>query len=180
MSLRLELDDPRSFATWAKVHDRVRSGEIPPEGEFKGPATTFTMFSELEQALHAADVARLAETGRAEARQLNRNEYQDTLRDLLGVERDYGGELLEDDRAHDFDKAGAALGTSAEHVGRRMCMGTVSVDEDECGSHVDRGPFGGNVLRVVARTDAIAPRIGALTAARTTSTFFVKLDVQRQ
>src|SRR2546422_10822528 len=31
-ALKLDLDDPKAFATWVKVHDRVLDGEMPPKG----------------------------------------------------------------------------------------------------------------------------------------------------
>lgn len=30
-ALELDFDDAKTFATWIKVHDRVRDGEMPPQ-----------------------------------------------------------------------------------------------------------------------------------------------------
>lgn len=49
-------------------------------------------------------------------RRLNRNEYETTLRDLLGNQVDVKNLLPEDRTAAGFDNVGAALDISAPHL----------------------------------------------------------------
>ena len=37
-ALVLKPEDPKNFALWVKVHDRVSSGEMPPKNKNRAPA----------------------------------------------------------------------------------------------------------------------------------------------
>jgi mono/diheme cytochrome c family protein len=125
-----ELADPNTFAVWTKVYDRVRDGEMPPKSEIRPTQESTDAFvTELGRSLHAADTNRQSTEGRALARRLNRDEYQNTLRDLLGVEKDYRPLLPEDGRALGFDKVGSALSVSAEHLQAYMTAAREALDE---------------------------------------------------
>jgi len=122
--------DAASFAAWVKVHDRVRDGEMPPKKTERPPAAeTVAMLRSLDARLHDADLDRQRREGRARARRLNRDEYQNTLRDLLGVEGDYRGFLPEDGSAQGFDKVGSALGISPEHLEAYLAAAEAALDE---------------------------------------------------
>ena len=122
--------DAASFAAWVKVHDRLRDGEMPPKKAERPPeAETVAMLRSLDARLHDADLDRQQREGRARARRLNRDEYQNTLRDLLGVEGDYRGFLPEDGSAGGFDKVGSALGISPEHLEAYLAAAEAALDE---------------------------------------------------
>src|SRR3569623_224080 len=76
-SLPTKLDEAANFALWAKVHDRVRAGEMPPEKKARpeAPATEAAMTS-LAKELTLADAAREQKEGRAYLRRLNRVEFE--------------------------------------------------------------------------------------------------------
>src|SRR5204863_8845092 len=57
--------------------------------------------------------ARRAAEGRVVLRRLNRVEYENTIRDLLGVEVNLKAQLPADGSAHGFDNIGEALHTSS-------------------------------------------------------------------
>ncbi len=123
-ALKFDLAVASSFAAWVKVHDRVRDGEMPPAKKKRPPAEeTKALLTTLDASLREANAARQAQEGRALARRLNRDEYQNTLRDLLGVAKDYRPLLPEDGRAHGYDKVGSALSVSAEHLQAYMKHG---------------------------------------------------------
>ncbi len=129
-TLAVDLSDSRAFAIWVKVHDRVQLGEMPPKAEPRPTeAESRTFLQALDAALRAIDAAKQAREGRALARRLNRDEYQNTLRDLLGVVKDYRPLLPEDGRAHGFDKVGSALSVSAEHLQAYMAAARMALDE---------------------------------------------------
>ncbi len=116
-ALPKDLDNAATFAMWVKVHDRVRDGEMPPKDETRLTSVEKSDFlSALDERLYAADSARQLSEGRALARRLNRDEYQNTLRDLLGVVNDYRELLPADGSALGFDKVGTALNISPEHL----------------------------------------------------------------
>jgi len=129
-ALKLDLTDAATFATWVDVHDRVRGGEMPPPKKKRPPeAETKALLTALDASFREASAARQAVEGRALARRLNRDEYQNTLRDLLGVAKDYRAQLPEDGRAHGYDKVGSALSVSAEHLQAYMTTAREALDE---------------------------------------------------
>ena len=66
--------------------------------------------------------------GRVVLRRLNRSEYQNTVRDLLGIEVDVKGMLPEDASAEGFDNVGAALRISAVHMQCYLEAADVALD----------------------------------------------------
>jgi hypothetical protein len=116
-SVTFDLSNPKSFSTWIAVHDRVRAGVMPPKEEPQPEKTERAAFvRELEAVLAAESRREQERDGRARARRLNRDEYQATIEDLLGVSRDYRVLLPDEGRALGFDKVASALNVSAEHL----------------------------------------------------------------
>jgi len=111
-ALAFDPKDPTTLAVWVKVHDRVAAGEMPPRKKPDAEAQkTFT--GGLAKSITAAEQAALAGEGRATLRRLNRHEYENALRDLLGVPWAKVAERLpEDGEAHRFNKSGEALDVS--------------------------------------------------------------------
>ena len=113
-SLEFEPGDPANLAVWIKVHDRVEAGEMPPRSRARPDATRQKAFVEgLAQSIVAAERVALAGEGRAIQRRLNRHEYENALRDLLGVPwAQIAGRLPEDGEAYHFNKSAEALDVS--------------------------------------------------------------------
>lgn len=109
-----DLNDRQVQARWVKVHDRVASGEMPPKKKARPePAAAKAFLTNLAQPLIAADDHRETTEGRATLRRLNRLEYENAVRDLLGVPwLQIKGILPEDGEAHRFIKSGEALDIS--------------------------------------------------------------------
>lgn len=129
-ALTFDWNDAASFATWVKVHDRMRDAEMPPKKKARPPAgESAALLAWLDGMLASANAAQQAREGRTPARRLNRDEYQNTLRDLLGVAVDYRLLLPEDGRAHGFDKVGSALHVSAEHLQAYLAAASAAMDE---------------------------------------------------
>src|SRR5581483_10954627 len=63
--------------------------------------------------LDSAEGVRRAREGRVVVRRLNRNEYQNTIRDLLGVEVDLVELLPRDTSSHGIDNLGEAMHLSS-------------------------------------------------------------------
>lgn len=116
---RKPLLDSLDYDLWVKVYDRVKSGEMPPQKK-KPPADApkNSFLDGLKQSLmKTAEFARKME-GRSPLRRLNRVEYENTLRDLLGVGVTIRHLLPEDNIVAGFDNLGEGLDTSATHLVR--------------------------------------------------------------
>lgn len=113
-ALAFDPKDPAGLAVWARVHDRVAADEMPPRGRPRPDAAGQKAFVEsLAKSIVAAERATLAGEGRATLRRLNRHEYENALRDLLGVPwAQVASRLPEDGEAHRFNKSGEALDVS--------------------------------------------------------------------
>ncbi len=114
--------DPKNFALWETVFDRVQDGQMPPKKKARPEQASLDAFlRNLAAPLVSADQARLAPEGRSTWRRLNRYEYENSVRDLLGAPwlqiRDA---LPEDGEAFRFNKVGEALDVSHVQVARYL------------------------------------------------------------
>ncbi len=114
--------DSANLAVWVKVHDRVQAGEMPPRSRARPDAARRQTFvKDLAQSIVAAEQAALGGEGRATLRRLNRQEYENALRDLLGVPwAQIANRLPEDGEAYRFNKSGEALDVSYLQMERFM------------------------------------------------------------
>ena len=106
---------------WEKVARKVRSGAMPPVSMPRPDAATLKQWVEsLESALDRAAAAS-PQVGRpAPVHRLNRAEYANAVRDLLGLEVE-GRELLPaDDSGYGFDNIGDVLSVSPGLLERYM------------------------------------------------------------
>ncbi len=98
---------------WEKVLRKLHSGEMPPPGRPRPDAATYTAMSTfLENALNDAALAN-PNPGRVAVHRLNRTEYTNAIRDLLGLQID-GKSLLSADEADQegFDNVASVLSVS--------------------------------------------------------------------
>ena len=106
----------KSGAIFEKMHDMLARGKMPPPTERPlAAADRATIMGWIERA-HAvvelnADPAK-ADPGRVTARRLNRTEYNNTIRDLLGVTLRAADEFPLDDSGYGFDNIGDVLSIS--------------------------------------------------------------------
>jgi hypothetical protein len=130
-ALKLEPNDPKSFAAWVKVHDRVRDGEMPPDKKSRPPAAEVEAYlKSVAGPLAAADRAREAAEGRSVRRRLNRAEYEYTLRDLLQAPWLQIREMLpEDGESHRFNKSGEALDVSHVQMAQYLAAADYALHE---------------------------------------------------
>jgi hypothetical protein len=98
---------------WEKVADKLKAGAMPPAGIPRPPAekvAAVTRSIEHEYAL--IDKKRGPDPGRVTARRLNRVEYTNTVRDLLGVNLRVADEFPVDPYGYGFDNNGDVLSLS--------------------------------------------------------------------
>jgi hypothetical protein len=107
-------------AAWEKVVQKLRSGAMPPAGTPRPNKATYdSMAAYLEAELDGA-----AEThpnpGRPAIHRLNRTEYTNAIRDLLGLEIDGAALLPADDASYGFDNIGDVLTVSSTLLERYL------------------------------------------------------------
>jgi hypothetical protein len=96
---------------WGMVLQRVKAGEMPPPPVPK-PSGLDRMIAYIEGQFASLDRNTEADPGRITARHLNRVEYRNTIRDLLGVDFQTAQEFPVDDSGEGFDNIGDILSVS--------------------------------------------------------------------
>src|SRR5882672_3393692 len=99
-----------SGETWEKVVVKLRSRSMPPPGARRPDNATYDRVATwLESELDRAAAAQVNPGRSAELHRLNRTEYANAVRDLLGVEIDPKAMLPPDEQAYGFDTNADAL-----------------------------------------------------------------------
>lgn len=120
-----DLRDAETLRLWVRIHDRVEAGEMPPPKAGRAaPDGKAEFLRALGGRLRSADLARR----KVVLRRLNRAEYENTVRELLGVHVDLRDLLPEDASLHGFDTMGEALAASAELVQAWLEAADVALD----------------------------------------------------
>lgn len=127
--LPLEITTTEAADRWQKVMNVLNSGEMPPADEPHPDRAEKTEFlADLAQSLVVARRV-IAEQGtRQILRRLNKREYRNTIRDLLGVEIDVT-ELPQDGGAGSMDTVGAGLSMSSDQFESYLALGRKAIDE---------------------------------------------------
>jgi hypothetical protein len=110
--------EPKTFVqnrdVWRRVLARLKAAEMPPPGSPKPPATDVTAVTNwLESEFARQDRATKPDTGRVAARRLNRADYNNTVRDLLGIDIHPADDFPQDQAAYGFDDISDALNMSS-------------------------------------------------------------------
>jgi mono/diheme cytochrome c family protein len=106
---------------WADVIEQLDSGEMPPKKEKKPTQEEIGAFvTNIDSLIKGGRAARMAARPPVALYRLSRQEYQNTVYDLLGVRYDPAkpGELIDDTRWHGFERIGSELTLSPSHVDR--------------------------------------------------------------
>lgn len=116
-TLSNHLDDHPTLQAWVKALDKVSSGLMPPPRAAQPEKKDSRAFmTALTRQLHVASRSLQQRDGRVLLRRLNRNEYETTLRDLLGTQVAVKDLLPDDGTAAGFDNVSEALDISAVHL----------------------------------------------------------------
>ncbi|HEY2894346.1 MAG TPA: DUF1587 domain-containing protein, partial [Pirellulales bacterium] len=95
---------------WEKVSRKLHDREMPPEEEPQPEAAERERATGwIDQQLARFDCGRDRDPGRVTIRRLNRNEYNNTIRDLLGVDFHPADDFPSDDVGYGFDNIGDVL-----------------------------------------------------------------------
>ena len=126
---RLPITDLESAERWQKVLNQMNSGDMPPEDE-KQPdrAAKANFLDDLANVMVAARRDLGDQHGVITMRRLNRREYRNTLRELLGVEINVS-ELPSDTGTGGFDTVGSNLFMSGNQFEQYQSLGREALDE---------------------------------------------------
>lgn len=114
-TLSPDFSDPGTAEKWAEVVRSVNSHQMPPEEEPQPDAEAAGAFTEwLSARLGEAEIAKRSTT--VVMRRMNRAEYNNTIRDLCGVDIAPADRFPEDGAAGGFDNVGQALSISPLHM----------------------------------------------------------------
>ncbi|MEZ5363151.1 MAG: DUF1587 domain-containing protein [Bryobacterales bacterium] len=101
-------------AHWEAIARRMRAGEMPPPGLPQPErANTVAVADWVEASYARLDRSQPVDPGRVTARRLNRVEYANSVRDLLGLDMNPAAELPPDPYGYGFDNIGDVLSTNS-------------------------------------------------------------------
>jgi mono/diheme cytochrome c family protein len=99
-------------ATWEKILRRLSLGEMPPKGMPRPPKEQINDFTHWLATSLDGMAAANPNPGRATLRRMNRTEYGNAVRDLLGLDIDVSKDLPVDDTGYGFDNIADVLTVS--------------------------------------------------------------------
>jgi cytochrome c553 len=136
--LPLEIASVETAERWQKVLNVLNSGAMPPEDEPPlAAAAKADLVDDLAQTMVAARKSLADQRGTITMRRLNRREYRNTLRDLLGAEINVA-ELAADTGNGSFDTVGSNLFMSSNQFEQYQALGREAIEE-ALARHAARG-----------------------------------------
>jgi mono/diheme cytochrome c family protein len=106
---------------WTNVLKMVQAGEMPPQ---KRPRPTSAEIDAVVKTVNTVwdnyDRTAPRDPGHITIRRLNRSEYNNTIRDLVGVDFEPAADFPSDDVGHGFDNIGDVLSLSPVHLERYL------------------------------------------------------------
>src|SRR5262249_40950991 len=113
LALDLYKDEDAAFKNldiWPKVAERLRNHEMPPAKKPQPSEAERELLARwIDGALGVEDCIRKKNPGRVTLRRLNRSEYNNTIRDLVGVHFQPAEDFPADDVGYGFDNIGDVL-----------------------------------------------------------------------
>lgn len=112
-ALSYDLSSAGTRAPWIEIYDRIEKREMPPTPASLSDENRQALLRSLGKALNAAERADVLANGRGPMRRLNRDEYEQNLRDLLQLPHlDIRDMLPEDRESHHYNKVSETLDMS--------------------------------------------------------------------
>ena len=136
---------------WFEVITRMGAGEMPPDDEPVLPSAEESqqIMDWLSEQIIAGEAARAAKRPAVAHYRLSREEYSNTIYDLLGVKYDTRapGAFSEDPEWHGFERIGSELSLAPSHVEKYLAAARTILDQ----AFPDKEPF-----QVKSHRDALA------------------------
>ncbi len=96
--------------TWMRIREYIEGQLMPPEDSAQpSRGEVDRVIASIKAALDRDDCTKPPNPGRVTIRRLNRSEYNNTIRDLFGVDERPGDEFPSDDVGYGFDNVGDVL-----------------------------------------------------------------------
>ncbi len=124
------LDSIENADRWQKILNQINSGDMPPDDAKQPEKVAKTDFLDsLSRTLVTARKSLGDGQGKITMRRLNRREYKNTVRDLLGIDLRVN-ELPADGGAGTFDTVGSSLFMSSDQFEQYLALGRQALDEN--------------------------------------------------
>lgn len=131
-TLAIDFSSQKAAAHWGETMFRITSGEMPPEDEKKPtPDEALKVTEWISERLKEGEAARLAKRGPVTFHKVTREEFANTIYDLLGVHfnaTDPTG-LPEDPDWQGFERIGSVLSFSPAHIEKYLAAAEAIVNE---------------------------------------------------
>ena len=128
-TLSLSVTDNETAGSWQQVLDTLNAGEMPPEDEPQpDPAAKADFLEALATAMVDARRHLADHGGTITMRRLNRREYANSLRDLLGAKINVS-ELPPDTSSTAFDTSSSSLIMSSDQFEQYLALGREALNE---------------------------------------------------
>ena len=118
---------------WSEIIERINSGEMPPKDAKTQPSAVeiAKVVEWLAARIKEGEATRMARRDRVSYHRLTREEYVNSVRDLIGVEYDASdpGGLLEDPEWNGFERLGSVLTLSGTHIEKYMTAAEIVLAE---------------------------------------------------
>jgi mono/diheme cytochrome c family protein len=132
-NLQVDFTSPKIMGHWEEIMNRINSGDMPPEDEERPKPDAIANVSDwIAGELREGEAVRQASGLHQVAfLKLSREEYANTIRDLLGVTFDVKGPsgLPEDPDWKGFERIGSVLTLSPAHVEKYLSAAELVLDE---------------------------------------------------
>ncbi len=123
------LDSVENAERWQKILNQLNSGSMPPKEAKRPENKEKTEFlDDLAQTLVKARKSLSDVRGKITMRRLNRREYKNSIRELLGIELDVS-DLPDDRGVGGFDTVGASLFMSSDQFEQYHALGRRALNE---------------------------------------------------
>lgn len=131
--LVVNFQSPKAMMQWEEIMNRINSGDMPPEDEARPKPDEVSKVADwIAGQLHEAEALRQSSgADKVSFHKLTREEYGNSIRDLLGVNFDVKAPtgLPEDPDWHGFERIGSVLTLSPAHVEKYLAAADAILDE---------------------------------------------------
>ena len=118
---------------WLEIMERINSGEMPPKKEKKQPTAeeSAKVVEWIALKMKEGESAKMASRAKVTYNRLTRDEYVNTVRDLIGVQFDAKdpGNLLDDPEWHGFERIGSVLTLSPSNIEKYLAAAETILNE---------------------------------------------------
>jgi len=118
---------------WIEIMERINSGEMPPKKQKVQPSAqeSASVVEWIATRMKEGESAKMATRAKVNYNRLTRDEYVNTVRDLIGVQYDAKdpGALLEDAEWHGFERIGSVLTLSPSNIEKYLAAAEMILAE---------------------------------------------------